>query len=192
MNPGQKQPLSADNQENTSPDEHTTSSGMVQSRLRSWLPTKAEAPPEAAQLQPPKQPLPSDHEARQERLRQLRQQRQLSARLPSPSQFQRKGIPPTPPPRQSFGELIKFWWENGPFAAPIERQQTPISTPKIPNGIGASRPLETHARAWIARGKKEAPILFAQARKYLATEWSRLQRALDKKIDRPPDGERTP
>ncbi len=51
------------------------------------------------------------------RLRELRRQRQQSIHGPMPViEFQRRGLPTPPPPQPPLKELLRQWWQNGPFA----------------------------------------------------------------------------
>lgn len=125
-----------------------------------------------APRQPSGQPMlpgPREHpaqRARQERLQQLRQQREQSQRLLERSSYQRQGVPPPPPPQLSFKAMLKHWWEHGPFTSPTPRAPAaPKPSPKLPANMGEARPLEKRVRAWIARGQVELPRLLARAQK---------------------------
>jgi hypothetical protein len=57
----------------------------------------------------------------QERLRALRQQRQqVEQNQPPPSfDFQRRGLPAPPTPQPPIKDVLKHWWEHGPFSGPL-------------------------------------------------------------------------
>ncbi len=73
------------------------------------------------QQQPPVRPGSSAREDLQERLRALRQQRQqVEQSQPPPSfEFQRRGLPAPPTPQPPIKDVLKHWWEHGPFSGPL-------------------------------------------------------------------------
>jgi hypothetical protein len=73
------------------------------------------------QQQPPPRPGPSAREDLQARLRALREQRQqVEQSQPPPSfEFQRRGLPAPPTPQPPIKDVLKHWWEHGPFSGPL-------------------------------------------------------------------------
>lgn len=78
------------------------------------------------QQQPPPRPGPSAREDLQERLRALRQQRQQVEQNQPPSsiEFQRRGLPAPPTPQPPIKDVLKHWWEHGPFSGPLREPGT--------------------------------------------------------------------
>ena len=73
------------------------------------------------QQQPPVRPGPSAREDLQARLRALREQRQqVEQSQPPPSiEYQRRGLPAPPTPQPPLKDVLKHWWEHGPFSGPL-------------------------------------------------------------------------
>lgn len=162
----------------------------------------------------PIRPAPAAEDELQARLRALRQRRQqaeLGQPLP-PVEFQRRGLP-TPPNQPPLKDVLKHWWEHGPFSGSLPGQEPPEGQPGAappnrrlgrPTGpLSPSGPLSPFQRGAqeppSARGRtgglprrggptqpldERAKELFNQGKETLATLNARAHTMVNQAIDR--------
>lgn len=126
-------------------------------------------PPQAAG------PLLSPQDERLARLRELRRQRQQFGTGPlSRGEFQRRGLPTPPPPQPPVQEIIKHWWNHGPFSGRLPsvdptnpqagKRENRLGAPPLP---GKATPYEERAKEWIAQGRKGLSVMSAKAQEMI-------------------------
>ncbi len=128
----------------------------------------------------------SPQDARLERLRELRRQRQQLGTGPLFSgEIQRHGLPTPPPAQPPLQELIKHWWRNGPFSGrqssadpttpQAQRRETGPIAPPLPT---KATPYEERAKELLAQGRKGLAIASAKAQEMMNQAKSRLSQKM--------------
>src|SRR5579871_132158 len=125
---------------------------------------------------PPQPPRPalSPQDERLARLRELRKQRQDIGNGPiPPGEFRRRGLPTPPPEQTPLQEVIKHWWQHGPFAGPPPGTRPP----EAEAGGGNTRPsapvpamptpYEERAKELLAQGRKSLSLAGIKAQEML-------------------------
>ena len=153
------------------PDDHPLNNPQAGSSFDPSFPAPVQPPFRPAgpshQQHQPIPPAPSAEDELRERLRALRQRRQQTEQgQATPSiEFQRHGLPMPPTPQPPLKDVLKHWWEHGPFSGSLpgqappeaqheaERQAAPGAAPPLrrpgrPTGpLAPSGPLSPYQRS---------------------------------------------
>jgi hypothetical protein len=124
---------------------------------------------------PAPRPSLSPQDERLARLRELRRQRERLGTGPLSPEALRRG-PPTPPPAQPpLQEMLKHWWQHGPFSGRLpptnptdpemRRSDTRPSAPSLPT---TATPYEERAKELIEQGRKGLTIASARAKEMMS------------------------
>ncbi len=133
-------------------------------------------PPSRPGYTPPPAPLAqrvplSPQDERLARLRELRKQRQdIGSGLIPPGEFRRRGLPTPPPEQPPLQEVLKNWWQKGPFP-----NRTPAAHPSDPEAgrqntrpsaqlPAAPTPYEERAKELLAQGRKSLSLAGVRAK----------------------------
>lgn len=128
----------------------------------------------------PSRPLLSPQEERLARLRELRRQRQdVGTGIIPLGDFKRRGLPAPPPEQPPLQDLLKHWWQHGPFSGRLPSS----NLPNTQAGKSATRRSEPPVPALPTPYEERAKELIAQGRKGLSRASAKAQAMMSQAKD---------
>lgn len=141
--------------------------------------------PDGRAVKKPEAGKSSDEAERRVRLDELRRQREQAGHGSAPSfEFQRRGLPVHPAPQPPLKEMLKHWWEHGPFAekslpTAASGEQCEENLPE-PSSVRSSSQQPTrlsgsHTALWVTQSRATLAALNARAQGMIQQAKSRFQ-----------------